>query len=209
MEKTKESKRMLFFAILYLICVYGIFPLDTLLSKLFPNLPGLVLKLLFLIPLGIALFGFLYFRNHKEKISRSTLLSGAVMIKYLLIPWYAFSILLCLVSVLLIFTPLVFMAFAGPMVIGSMFVLDVLYLVGGSLFSLAYIDKARGEEIHGTVFSMICTVCQFVFVLDVITMIVMTLKEKKHIAATLVMVAVIGLGSVAAVVSFIVKIISF
>jgi len=209
MKKTKDTKIMFLFAILYLISVYGVFPLDILLSKLFPNLPGFVSKLLFLIPLLIAVFGFLYFRKHKEEISRSALLTGAVMIKYLLIPWYVFEIMVCLAALLLIFTPLVFMVFAGPMVIWYMFVLGVLYLVGGSLFSLAYIGKARNEGILGTVFSAICAVCQFIFVLDVITMIVMTLKEKKHIVATIVMLAVLGLGSVAAVVSFIVKILSF
>lgn len=52
---------------------------------------------------------------------------------------------------------------------------------------------------HITVLSVLAAICQFVFVLDVISIMVLTIKEKKHIAKTILvllavfMVAVIGI----------------
>lgn len=205
MEKTKETKRMFLISMLYLMSVYGVVLLDLFLINIFPGLPKFVAFGIFGLPLVIGVLGFLYYRKHTENISRTALLTGAVLIKYLLIPLYLFGGLVCLVALLLIFTPLVFMIFAGPMTILFMFVLGVLYLLGGSLFSFAYIMKAHSEKIHGTALTVICTVCQFFFVTDVIAIAVLTLKEKKNIVATIAMFSAIVLGIVALVVSVVVK----
>lgn len=197
MEQTKESKKAVLLAVIfvvttYLVCANSFFHPD---GAFFVKLS----KVLMLLPVLLCALNIFYLKKNKDNINRDALLNAAVLVKYSLIPLFIAGFVLCLCCLLLMFTPIIIMAFAAPMMICLLCVLGWVYMICGSVFSVAYIRKASEEKVHITVLSVLAAICQFVFVLDVISIMVLTIKEKKHIAKTILvllavfMVAVIGI----------------
>ncbi len=199
MEKTKESRNLTLFAILLLISVYGAPAIAIGLTSLFETIPSFLSKMIFGLPVCVAAVGIWYMKQHWEEIDRTALLRCAVLVKYLMIPFFAGCVLVCLIFLLLMFTPLVFMVFAAPVAILYIFGIGWLYMICGSSFSVAYGLKARGENVHGEVGGVLVIISQFFFVADVIAVMILTLKEKKYVVATVVTVLLCILGAIAGV----------
>ncbi len=199
MEKTKESKNITLFAILFLLSVYGAPAIAVGLTSLVEKIPSVISRTIFGLPVCVAAISVVYMKQHWEAIDRTVLLRCAVLVKYLTIPLFAGGVLICLMFLLLMFTPLVFMVFAAPVAIIYILGIGWLYMVCGSAFSAAYGLKAREEGAHGEVFGVLAIISQFFFVVDVIAIMVLTLKEKKYIAATIITVLLCVLGVVAGI----------
>lgn len=148
------------------------------------------------LPFFMGMINAIYLRINFQKISRSTLLRCAILIKYLLIPMYIVGGLLIAVFLLLTFTPVVIMIFVGPFMIAVLSVYGYATMLGGNAFSLAYIRKAKEEGVHGRVLSTIGKILQFFFSVDVISMAILSLKEKKYIGATILVIVLLVLGFV-------------
>ncbi len=194
MEQTKESKKAFSLAVIfvvttYLVCANSFFHPD---GKVFVKLS----KVLMLLPVVLSMINIIYLKKYKENISREALLNCAVLVKYSLIPLFIAGFVLCLCCLLLMFTPVIIMAFAAPMMIGLLCVLGWLYMVCGSVFSMAYIRKASKDKVHGIVFTVLAAICQFVSVLDVLALMVLTVKEKKHIVKTVLVLSAVFLVAV-------------
>ncbi len=155
-----------------------------------PSIIFLVLAIPFLFGIMIAI----YLRINFQKIERSTLLRCSIIIKYSLIPMYIVGGALISIFFLLTFTPIVIMIFIGPFMIAMLSVYGYITMLGGNAFSLAYIRKAQKEGVHGLFFSTIGRICQFFFSVDVISLAILSLKEKKYIVATVTVIILLLLG---------------
>lgn len=158
--------------------------------------PPTAVFLVLAIPLFMGIINAIYIRINFQKISRSALLRCAILIKYLLIPMYILGGLLIVVFLLLTFTPIVIMIFVGPFMIAVLSVYGYATMLGGNAFSLAYIRKAKEEGVHGRVLSTIGKILQFFFSVDVISMAILAMKEKKYIAVTVIVIVLLALGFV-------------
>ena len=78
-------------------------------------------------------------------------------------------------------------------------ILSIVYVV------LAYIRKAREEGVHGRIISTVGMIFQFFFSLDVISIAVLSLKERKYIVATIAVIAILLMGMIGITVWLVLK----
>ena len=110
-------------------------------------------------------------------VHRRVILNCAQIIKYLLIPFFVAGGLLCGILFLLIFTPVVIMAFVSPLLIAVLCVMGYASLIGSSVFVIAYLSRSVKDGKKGKAFSLVIGIMQFFFVADVIGTIVSAVKE--------------------------------
>ena len=146
------------------------------------------------IPFIMGIFNAVYIKSNFEKISRNTLLRCAILIKYLLIPMYIVGGFLIVVFLLITVIPIVITIFIGPFFVLLLSAYGYATMLGGNAFSLAYIKKARREGVHGKLLSRIGKILQFFFTIDVISLAVLSIKEKKYIGATVAVIIALILG---------------
>ena len=147
-----------------------------------------------LIPVILGLINLIVVLLGKNTIGRTQLLNCTVLIKYTLIPFFIIGGLCIAVALLLTFTPVVIMIFVGPTVAITLSVLGWFALVGSAPYSIAYIVKSCKQGIHGKVLSVIAGILQFFFAADVISVIVLALKEKKCVKITVALLVILILA---------------
>ena len=138
-----------------------------------------------------------------KKVNQKTLLNCTVLVKYGLIPFYILGTALILMFLLFSFIPVPFMIFVGPYMAIILSVVGWLILIGSAPFSIVYIMKSYKEGIHGKALSIVSGILQFFFALDVLSIMFLTLKEKRWKKLTytvlalliiLVLLGIIGLN---------------
>lgn len=117
--------------------------------------------------------------NYCKPENRIMMLNAAVLVKYALIPFYIFGGFLIIIGALMTFIPVPFMIFVGPMlaVLGTAF--GWLILAFGSPYTIAYLRLSSKTKIRPAVMAVLHSVLQFFFTLDVIDVMILTLKERK------------------------------
>lgn len=153
----------------------------------------------FLVPVIFGIANVVVVNLVKNRLHRLYFLNCALLIKYSLIPFYLVGGLCIVIALLLIFTPVVIMVFVGPAVAVSFSVIGWLALAFGSPYSLTYIIKSARAGVHGKVLSAIAAVLQFVFTADVISIMVLSIKEgrgRKLVAAVMLLLVVAMIASV-------------
>lgn len=194
-----KEKKLTFLAVLYVILVYAspitFFLILELTSE---NASALILGIFF-VPVVLSVINLIYLKCNYNDISRDALLKCTLLIKYLLIPMYIVGGMLNVILFFLIFTPVVFMVFVSPFIIGILCFFGWIYMIGGGIFSLAYIIKAAKEGVHGKFLSVIAGILQFFFTVDVLSMMILSIKEKKYIPATISLVLIMVLGCIGSV----------
>ncbi|MGN0438496.1 MAG: hypothetical protein ACI4F4_08250 [Lachnospiraceae bacterium] len=194
-----KEKKLSLLAVLYVIIVYAS-PLLFLfvLKQSSENANAIIFGFLFM-PIVFSVINLIYLKCNYNNISRDALLKCTLLIKYLLIPMYIVGGMLNVLLFFLIFTPVVFMIFVSPFIIGILCFFGWIYMIGGGIFSLAYIIKAAKEGVHGKFLSVIAGVLQFFFTVDVLSMMILSIKEKKYIPATISLVLIMVLGCIGSV----------
>lgn len=194
-----KERNITILAVLYTVLVYAAPALFYAVVTFLPDfLKGLAYVILFL-PVALAVINVIYIKKNFNELSRDVLLRGALIVKYVLIPFYIVGGINVAVFALMMFTPVVFMIFLSPVIIGVLCFFGWIYLVGGTVFSLAYIIKAKKEKAHGTVLSVIGGIMQFFFAMDVISLMILSIKDKKYIPVTITLILVTVIGSISAV----------
>lgn len=113
-----------------------------------------------------------------KKTERRIFLNCAKIIKYALIPFFILGSILILLCILMIFTPVVIMMFVGPMLVIIFSLSGWMTLVGSAPFMIAYLIQAKKEGKYKESFAILIILMQFFFVLDVIGMIICSVKER-------------------------------
>lgn len=156
------------------------------------------------IPVILGAANFMVIKVTGKSIGRDRLLNCAVLVKYLLIPFYIGGGLLNVIFFLLMFTPVVIMVFVSPTVIMLLSITGWLIMAGAAPYFLAYLSESQKQKIHGTALCVIAGILQFFFVADVISVMVLAWKEKRCIKVTIVTAVLLFTAGLAAVAGLII-----
>ena len=110
-----------------------------------------------------------------------------------MLPLYCFGGLLVVFLILFTFIPVPFMIFAGPMGALGLSFLGYILLLGSVPFAFAYLTKSRQEKVHARGLTTFAKIAQFIFVLDVVSIMVLSWKEKRWRKLTVTVAALFGL----------------
>lgn len=207
MEENKKFHWIYVLALCYVAAVYMAPVLSFLLGNNVEdgsNLPFYPIG----IPILLGIINFIIIHAKKDSIGRVRLLKCAVLIKYAMIPIYILGGLLIAICLLLMFTPVVIMVFVGPAVAIMLSFIGWLYMIGTAPYSLAYISESRKNGVHGRILCRAAAILQFFFIADVISIMVLALKEKRCVKSTLLVLAILILGFIGCVVWLVVQIMS-
>lgn len=190
MEEVRKFRGIYILPALYVIVAYGF-------GLLAYRLPGMELEkhmgeqlatAVWILPLTMGVINLIVVLGFGKRISREQLLHCTLLIKYALIPLYLVGGLGVVLFFALAFVPLPFMIMIGPVLAIGLCVLGWMILVGAAPFSIAYLVRARQEGVHGTFSVILAGIFQFFFALDVISMMVLAVKEKKWVKVTMVVI---------------------
>lgn len=155
-------------------------------------------------PLGLpiiwGMINLLVVIKFKNRIGRIRLLNCAILIKYTLIPFYFIGGLAIAIALLLMFTPVVIMVFVGPMVAIVFSILGWIAMVGAAPFSIGYIRMSYKEGTHGKFLSVLAGIFQFFFTVDVLSIMILALKEKQCIKVTIALLIILILAIVISII---------
>lgn len=165
--------------ILYLIVSYTFFLLAALLDRT-PVLQFLSLLLPFLlgaVNLAVVL-------TAGRRWSRRTLLNCTLIIKYGLIPFYLIGGYLTVIVTVMAVFPLPFMMLFGLVTIVFL-IFGYGILLGAAPYAIAYLIKACREGAHSKIIVILSVICQFFFSFDVLSMMILTIKERHLVKTTI------------------------
>ena len=162
---------------------YLIPTLYVIVSYTFFLLPGLFdhvmeLKILsILLPFIMGVVNLIIVLTVGRKWTRKTLLNCTLIIKYGLIPFYLIGGSITIGVTVAALFPLPLMALLG--------LVTIVILLGASPYALAYIIKSCKEGKHSKIVAILSGICQFLFSFDVISMMILTIKEKHLVKTTI------------------------
>lgn len=166
---------------LYVIVSYTFF----LLAGLFDNTLGLQILSL-LLPFIMGAVNLIVVLTAGRRWSRKTLLNCTLIIKYGLVPFYLIGGCLTVLVTLMAIFPLPLMVLFGLVTIVFL-IFGYGILLGAAPYAIAYLIKACREGAHSKVTAILCGICQFLFSFDVLSMMILALKER-HLVKTTVCV---------------------
>ena len=207
-EKTKKSRWVYVLSIVYVIVAYTFFFISGYINQLeLPNnlvsVKNTLVWFFLCLPIILCVANYIIMVTIGKKVDRKTLLNCAVLVKYGLIPFYILGTILILMFLLFSFTPVPFMIFVGPYMIFVLSVIGWVILIGSAPFAIAYIMKSHKEGIHGKALSIITGILQFVFAFDVISIMILTVKEKRWKKLTFTILALLLILFLACIIGFI------
>lgn len=143
-----------------------------------------VLPFMFGIPLLAGLVNLIIVLKKGRSWSRQTMMNCTLIIKYGLIPFFLLGVLIALLSTLMAFLPLPLLPVFG--------LITVLLLASGGLFlfacapyALSYLIKAYREGSHSLWGTILAGISQFVFVFDVISIMIYSIKDRHYRKTTI------------------------
>ena len=207
----KKFSPLYLLSALYIIGVYAFVPLYLLLNhgaaqatsqaEYSANTTDLPL----LIPVVLGVLNLIAVLTLGRRASREQLLNCAIAIKYALIPFYIAGGLCIAAALLMMFTPVVIMVFLGPAIAIFFSIAGYVILLGGAPYAVGYLVRAGKEGVHHKALCIVAGILQFIFTADVISMMILALKEKKCVKATIFLLIVLLLAVAALVLFVIVK----
>lgn len=175
--------------LLYVIVCYTFFPL----ANAFDT--SLNLQVLFVIlPFIMGIANLIVVLTAGRKWTRTTMLNCSLIIKYGLIPFYLIGGAITAQVTVIAFFPLPLVSLFGLLSIVFL-ILGYGFLLGSAPYAIAYLIKSAKENVHPKALAVIGGICQFFFCFDVLSMMVLTIKEK-HLVKTTVAVFCAALAAV-------------
>lgn len=161
-------------------------------SEITIDLNGWLRVFFMVLPLALGFVNLITVIINKD-LERSCFLNCAMLIKYLLMPFYLLGGLCVVLAWLILFIPVPGVNFLGPIIGITLAVMGYTGLIGAAPFSLAYIIKAGQDKKHPVWLCVLSGCGQFVFTLDVITVMILSVKEGKGRFAAIAAVAMVVL----------------
>ncbi len=144
-----------------------------------------------LLPLILGLVNLIVVIRARNKVSRIHLLHCALLIKYSLVPFFITGSLCFVLAVFLMLAPAAFTVLFVPTA-AVLFSIVILFsvpgwfcLIGAAPYSIAYIVQSRRQGVHGRFLCVAAGILQFFFLADLLSMMVLTLKEKRCVKITI------------------------
>lgn len=177
----KDSKIRLFyiFPLLYVISVY-LLPVFFVLSVEFSDASYLVF-----VPVVFGVVNIIVSVIFCKPENRITLFNSTVLVKYALIPFFVIGGMILAAAFLLSFIPVPFMIFVGPFITITGALTGWLVLAFESPYAIAYLRLSAKEGVYTKGVTMLHTILQFFFTLDVIDIMCLTFKEHRWIKLTI------------------------
>lgn len=125
--------------------------------------------------------------------NRIVLLNATVLIKYALIPFFIFNGCVSIILLLFTFVPVPFMIFVGPAGFILLSVVGWFVLVSGAPITISYLRVSAKEKLRPKAMVILHSLLQFFFVVDVIDVMVLTLKERKWKKLTITVIILLGI----------------
>ena len=207
-EKCKKANWLYILSIVYVIVAYTFIFISGYINQLelpdnlVPIKNAFTLFFLFL-PIILCVINYIIMFTVGKKVNQKTLLNCTVLVKYGLIPFYILGTALILMFLLFSFIPVPFMIFVGPYMAIILSAVGWLILIGSAPFSIVYIMKSYKEGIHGKALSIVSGILQFFFAFDVISIMILTLKEKQWKKLTFTILALLFTLFLACIIGFI------
>lgn len=212
MEKQRKFCPLYIFAGLYIIGVYTVVPVlyllnrDVISNDTHGTLTAGSVLLPLLIPVILGLVNLFAVIILRRSVSREQLLNAALAVKYALVPFYLIGGLCIAAAWILTFTPVVIMVFIGPAVALALGTAGWLILLGSAPFSVGYLARAKKDGVHAPALCITAGVLQFFFTADVVSMMILAVREKKWIRATVILLFLLLAAVIGAVIWLILKI---
>lgn len=111
--------------------------------------------------------------------NRIMLLNAAVLVKYAMIPFFIIGSLVVILSLLVSFIPVPFMIFLGPALTIAEVIVGWLVLAFGAPYTICYLYLDSKVHIRSKFMIAIHIILQFFFTLDVIDVMILTLRERR------------------------------
>jgi hypothetical protein len=92
------------------------------------------------------------------------------------------------------------MVFVGPMVAIVFSILGWIAMVGAAPFSIGYIGMSNKEGTHGKFLSVLAGIFQFFFTVDVLSIMILALKEKRCVKLTITWLIILMLAIVSSII---------
>lgn len=212
MENQRKFCPLYIFAGLYIIGVYTVVPVlyllnrDVISNDTHGTLTAGSVLLPLLIPVILGLVNLFAVIILRRSVRREQLLNAALAVKYALVPFYLTGGLCIDAAILLIFTPVVIMVFLGPAVALTLGTAGWLILLGSAPFSVGYLARAKKDGVHAPALCITAGVLQFFFTADVVSMMILAIREKKWIRVTVALLILLLTAVIGAVIWLILKI---
>lgn len=212
MENQRKFCPLYIFAGLYIIGVYTVVPVlyllnrDVISNDTHGTLTAGSVLLPLLIPVILGLVNLFAVIILRRSVRREQLLNAALAVKYALVPFYLTGGLCIAAAILLIFTPVVIMVFLGPAVALTLGTAGWLILLGSAPFSVGYLARAKKDGVHAPALCITAGVLQFFFTADVVSMMILAIREKKWIRVTVALLILLLTAVIGAVIWLILKI---
>ncbi|MBQ9906293.1 MAG: hypothetical protein IJM46_05955 [Oscillospiraceae bacterium] len=212
MENQRKFCPLYIFAGLYIIGVYAVVPVlyllnrDVISNDTHGTLTAGSVLLPLLIPVILGLVNLFAVIILRRSVRREQLLNAALAVKYALVPFYLTGGLCIAAAILLIFTPVVIMVFIGPAVALTLGTAGWLILLGSAPFSVGYLARAKKDGVHAPALCITAGVLQFFFTADVVSMMILAIREKKWIRVTVALLILLLTAVIGAVIWLILKI---
>lgn len=124
--------------------------------------------------------------------NRIILFHSTVLVKYTLIPFFIIGGMILTASFLISFIPVPFMIFIGPVVTVLGSVIGWLVLAFGAPYAIAYLRLSAKAGVRTKAAVVLHIILQFFFTLDVIDVMILTLKERRWQKLTLFLIILLG-----------------
>ncbi|TXK45944.1 hypothetical protein [Lactococcus sp. dk322] len=192
MDPTKKQHWIYFVEIFYILVCYSLLlsSVTNELNYFFSFLPNVLQVVVFISPLFFVIFNWAFVFRRLKKLDGETLLKNALLLKYSLILFFIIGGLIILgVSVVAIIPlPGLFAVGVLPPILTFM---GWMILFGAAPFPIAYLIKCYRKGECNLIELVLLIISQFVFSLDVISLMYLTFKVKKYRLITLITLSVL------------------
>ncbi len=148
--------------------------------------------ILFCFPFVLGIVNLIIVLTAGRKWSRETMMNCAMIVKYGLIPFYLFGGLVAVIVTALALFPLPLMQLF--MLVTAVFVASGYFLLLASApYTISYLIKARKDGLHSTGGTILAGICQFLFVFDVASLMIFSLKDRHRVKTTIAALIVTAL----------------
>lgn len=177
-EKDKKFPSIYIVAIMYVIISY-VFPVIWYFVNVYMCHDGELTIIPLFLPIMFGAINLLMVIVGKENISTKQLINCALWVKCALIPFFVLGSICIVISIMMTFIPVVFMVLVGPLIALFLAFFGWTVVVGSAPFAIAYLVRLCKQGTYGKVLTIILSVLQFFFITDLVSVIIMAIKNRK------------------------------